>query len=195
MTGLQTVLDELKQCTLCADNFSHTPRPLFQIEAGAQIAIYSQAPGNKAHQSGVTFLDPSGVRLRQWLGVNEQMFYNPENFTIAPMAFCFPGYDKNGGDKPPPKSCARIWRKRLLSAMPKPALTLLIGRYAQIWELQSSAKKTLTETVAAWREYGPDIIPLPHPSWRNNAWIKKHPWFEEELLPHLRDRVALLLKG
>ncbi|MEO0399796.1 MAG: uracil-DNA glycosylase family protein [Pseudomonadota bacterium] len=191
--SLARLTEEISACRLCAGSFEHSPRPLFQIAEGAAIAIFSQAPGNRAHQLGRTFLDPSGVRLRDWLGVDEATFYDPRNFIIAPMAFCFPGYDKNGGDKPPPNICAETWRPRLEAAIAPPALTLLVGRYAQVWALGPDARKTLTDTVAAWRSYGPAVLPLPHPSWRNNGWIKKNPWFEEALLPHLKARVKSLL--
>lgn len=173
---------------------SHPPRPIIQLGARARIAIFSQAPGNLAHQKGAPFYDPSGARLREWLGVGEAEFYDPEKFVIAPMGFCFPGYDDKGGDLPPLRPCAEIWRARLMAALPQLELRLLVGGYAQKWHLGAAAKKTLTETVAAWREYGPADIPTPHPSWRNNGWLKKNPWFAEELLPHLRNRVRALVR-
>ena len=163
--------------------------PIFQIDARARIAIFGQAPGNIAHGKDLPFSDPSGARLRDWLGVDEATFYDPATFLIAPMAFCFPGYDKNGGDAPPPKICAAHWRQRLMAALPALRLKLLVGAYAQGWHLGKEAGGSLTETVARWRDYGPDHLPLPHPSWRNNGWLKKNPWFEKELLPELRARV------
>ena len=186
---LDETLKAIRACRLCADGFSHAPRPIVQASGAARIAIFGQAPGNLAHQSGRPFTDPSGVRLRDWLQVSEAAFYDPNTFVIAPMAFCFPGYDANGGDLPPPKLCAETWRTRLLDAVGAVDLTLLVGGYAQKWTLAGRRKRTLTETVRAWREYAPAIIPLPHPSWRNNRWLKDNPWFDAELLPHLRREV------
>lgn len=171
---------------------SHAPRPILQVGAGAKIAIFSQAPGNIAHQKGKPFYDPSGVRLRAWMGLDEDTFYDVDTVAIAPMGFCFPGYDKNGGDLPPLRPCAERWRARLMAALPDFELILLVGGYAQKWHLGARARKTLTETVAAWRDYGPVHVPMPHPSWRNNGWLKKNPWFERDLLAHVRGRVAAL---
>ncbi|MEM8753838.1 MAG: uracil-DNA glycosylase family protein, partial [Pseudomonadota bacterium] len=150
-----------------------------------------QAPGTRAHKSGLPFDDPSGDRLRDWLGVDRPTFYDRSRIAILPMAFCFPGYDAKGSDLPPPKRCAALWRDRALALMPQISLTLLVGGYAQRWALGGRA--TLTETVRRWRETGEAILPLPHPSWRNTAWLKKNPWFEAETLPALRARVAALL--
>ncbi len=171
---------------------SHAPRPILQVGAGAKIAIFSQAPGNIAHQKGKPFYDPSGVRLRAWMGLDEDTFYDVDTVAIAPMGFCFPGYDKNGGDLPPLRPCAERWRARLMAALPDFELILLVGGYAQKWHLGARARKTLTETVVAWRDYGPVHVPMPHPSWRNNGWLKKNPWFERDLLAHVRGRVAAL---
>ena len=189
MSALEKLLTDIRDCRHCTAQMSHDPKPVLQAGAEARIGIFSQAPGNLAHQSGRPFTDPSGVRLREWLQVTEDQFYDERNFIIAPMGFCFPGYDKNGGDLPPLKECAKVWRAQLMEALPKLEFCLLVGGYAQKWHLGGDKKKSLTETVASWRDYGPLYIPTPHPSWRNNGWLKKNLWFEEELLPHLRDRV------
>ena len=188
---LRDLLSEIRLCRICADELE--PNPVFQISGGARIAIFGQAPGARAHRAGRPFDDPSGDRLRSWLGVDKAQFYDPENFLIAPMAFCFPGYDAKGGDRPPPKRCAAQWRQRLMAAAPKVELVLLVGAYAQKWHLGDEAGRTLTETVSRWAEFGPDYLPMPHPSWRNNAWLKKNPWFEKDLLAHLRRRTASAL--
>ncbi|MEL6360297.1 MAG: uracil-DNA glycosylase family protein [Pseudomonadota bacterium] len=195
---LCAVVNDIRACRNCVDDFGFEPRPVFQLEVGPSqrvppIAIFGQAPGNQVHLKGRPFDDPSGVRLRQWLGVDEAAFYDPRNFAILPMAFCFPGYDAKGGDRPPPKICATLWREKLLACLPEIKLKLLVGSYAQRWHLGGEAQKTLTATVENWRAYGPDTIPLPHPSWRNNIWLKNHPWFEEDLLPVLRRRVRTIL--
>jgi uracil-DNA glycosylase len=182
-------------------------RPVFQLPRAAQIGIFSQAPGNLAHQGGKPFLDPSGTRLRSWLGVDEAQFYESGVFAIAPMAFCFPGYDGSGttgrgGDLPPPKVCAEIWRERVLSHLEgRLDIALLIGSYSQTWHLGAQRKKTLTETVRAWESFDRDpatgarLYVLPHPSWRNTAWLKKNPWFEERVVPALQADVARIIKG
>lgn len=195
MTALPELADGIRACRHCYDLelMSHEPRPILQVGSRARVAIFSQAPGNIAHQKGKPFCDPSGVRLREWLNIDESVFYDDAKVIIAPMGFCFPGYDKNGGDLPPLRPCADRWRAALMEALPELDLCLLVGGYAQKWHLGKRVKKSLTETVAAWREYGPIYIPTPHPSWRNNGWLKKNLWFEEELLPHLRTRVAALV--
>ena len=152
-----------------------------------------QAPGARVHASGIPFDDPSGDRLRDWLGIDRDTFYDRSRLAIVPMAFCFPGYDKKGSDLPPPKICAQTWRTDLMAAMPQVELTLMIGQYAQAWHMKSQRKKSLTETVRAWREYGPSVLPLPHPSWRNTGWLKKNPWFAEEILPWLRAEISRLV--
>lgn len=189
---------EITACRACADAFAetrtrHAPRPVAWLSATAPILIAGQAPGMRVHESGVPFDDRSGDRLRDWMGVDSATFYDRTRVAIMPMAFCFPGYDAKGGDLPPPKRCAELWRARALAAMPQIRLTLLVGGYAQKWTLRKRAHKTLTETVAHWRDYGPNIIPLPHPSWRNTGWLKKNPWFEAETLPVLRDRIGALI--
>ncbi len=170
------------------------PNPILQVSATARILVAGQAPGNLADLSGKPFTDPSGVRLRAWMGVSEAEFYDASRIAIVPMGFCFPGYDKTGGDIPPMRRCAATWRERLLAAMPNIELTLLIGGYAQKWHLQGRAEKSLRATVAKWTEFESEgTFTTPHPSWRNNAWIKNNPWFEQDLLPVLQKRVRALL--
>jgi uracil-DNA glycosylase len=187
----------IRGCRLCAGRFAatrtgHAPAPVVRLSARAPVMIASQAPGARAHASGLPFDDASGDRLRVWLGVDRATFYDPANFTIVPMAFCFPGYDASGGDLPPPALCAATWRHRVLAEMPGVRLTVLVGGYAQRWHLGT---RSVAEAVARWREAGPGVVPLPHPSWRNTAWLKRHPWFEAELVPVLRARVAAALAG
>lgn len=196
---VETLAPEIAACRLCAGRFdvthtAHRPKPVVWLSHRAPVLIASQAPGARAHASGVPFDDPSGDRLRAWLGVDRPTFYDRGNFAILPMAFCFPGYDRAGSDLPPPALCAATWRARALAAQPGVRLTLLIGGHAQRWHLRRAAP-CVTATVEAWRSFGPEIIPLPHPSWRNTAWLKKHPWFETDLLPVLQARVSKLLAG
>ncbi len=169
-----------------------TPNPVLQASRDSRIRIIGQAPGIRAHDSSLTFNDPSGDRLRDWLGVDRESFYNPDNFAITPMGFCFPGYDKHGSDLPPRKECGPLWQEKLEAALPNIQLTLIIGMYAVKWHLGERAHRNLTETVRHWPDYGPNLMPLPHPSWRNNAWIKKHDWFSEEL-DALKTRVRDIL--
>ncbi len=149
----------------------------------------------RVHKSGVSFDDSSGERLRGWMGIDRDTFYDETRVAIAAMAFCFPGYDAKGADRPPPRICAATWRKPLIEALPDVKLTLLVGSYAQRWHLGTRAKSNMTDTVKAWRDYAPRYIPLPHPSWRNNGWLKQNPWFESDLLPHLRRRLRRLLSS
>ena len=207
MTGpeaLDTVLRELRSCRVCRDAplypppLPHQPRPVIQASATARLCIAGQAPGTRVHASGRPFTDPSGVRLRHWLGLDEMTFYDEAKVAIVPMGHCFPGLDVKGADKPPRRECAPIWRARVLAAMPAVELVLAIGRYAQAWHLGPSAGADLSATVGDWRAIlqrpgRPRILPLPHPSWRNNAWLKRNPWFEDELVPVLRREVSLLV--
>ncbi len=186
--------DEISTCRLCSERFAatetaHVPRPVTWFGQTARILIAGQAPGMRVHESGKPFTDPSGDRLRDWMGVDEATFYDTSRIAIVPMAFCFPGYDKKGSDLPPPKICATTWRQRILDHLGEVRLTLLIGGYAQTWHLPG-APKGVTATVARWRDFLPDALPLPHPSWRNTGWLKRNPWFEAELLPVLRSRIA-----
>lgn len=188
---LDALLEEIRACRLCEGRLE--PRPILHVTGSARLLIAGQAPGLRVHKSGVSFDDPSGERLRTWMGVDRPTFYDERRVAIAAMAFCFPGHDAQGGDRPPRRECARHWRERLLSARGPYALTLLVGHYAQRWHLRERAKPTMDETVRAWRDYAPRYVPLPHPSWRNNVWLKKNPWFERELLPYLRRRVRRVL--
>ena len=181
---LPDLFAEIRRCTVCmsADKpLPHAPRPIVRGSARARIRIIGQAPGTRVHASGVPFEDPSGDRLRDWMGIDKAVFYNEDIIAITPMGFCFPGLDTKGGDLPPRKECAPLWQDRLTGALGNIQLTLLVGQYAQRQYLGKAMKRNLTETVRAWRDYGPNVIPLPHPSWRNNVWIKKNPWFEETL--------------
>jgi uracil-DNA glycosylase len=188
---------EVRACRLCAGRFAatvtaHAPRPVPWLSDAAPILIAGQAPGARVHDRGRPFDDASGDRLRDWLGVDRAAFYDRRHFAVLPMAFCFPGYDARGADLPPPPVCAATWRARALAAMPQVRLTLLIGGHAQRWRLGPGG---VTATVARWREFGPALTPLPHPSWRNTAWLRRNPWFETELAPELRRRVAALIEG
>lgn len=187
------LLRDIRACRVCAAHLPHEPRPVVRARPTARLCIVGQAPGTRVHASGMPFTDPSGDRLRSWLGVDEAAFYDERRVAIVPMGFCFPGLDAKGGDLPPRRECAPLWRERLFAELKEIKLTLVVGSYAQAWHLKGRKKASLTETVKAWREYGPQYIPLPHPSWRNNAWVKKNPWFESELLPELRRRVAKVL--
>ncbi|KAA1178757.1 uracil-DNA glycosylase family protein [Rhizobium tropici] len=203
---LQVLHSAIAACRLCrdkpakgeADRLPHEPRPVATLSSTARILIAGQAPGLRVHESGMPFNDASGDRLRQWLAVDRESFYNPDHFAIMGMGFCFPGYDAAGSDLPPRKECAPLWRQRAMDAMPQIELILTIGQYAQAWHLGAARMGSMTETVAEWRRYlltnrSPAILPLPHPSWRNSSWLKRHPWFEAELLPVLQQRVKTLL--
>ena len=188
---LKRQLAEIHACRLCAEHLE--PRPVLRVSRSARILVAGQAPGLRVHRSGVPFSDPSGERLRHWMGIDADTFYDERRVAIVPMGFCFPGFSAAGADKPPRRECARTWRHLLMQELSGFALTLAIGSYAQAWHLGRRRKQSLGETVRAFADYAPDIIPLPHPSWRNNAWLKKNPWFERELLPHLRASVAAQL--
>lgn len=190
---LGALLADIRACRACAPTLLHAPRPIVRASATARLAICSQAPGTKVHATGLSFNDASGNRLREWLGVDRDTFYDESCIAIVPMGFCFPGQDAKGADLPPRKECAPLWHARLFAALPQLELKLLVGGYAIAWHLGARAKPTLSETVAAWREYLPGAIPLPHPSWRNNGWIRTRLWFERDLLPELRARIKTLL--
>ena len=191
---LQSKLTDIRACTLCAADMERAPNPILQASDTAKILIAGQAPGNLADLSGRPFTDPSGVRLRDWLGVSEDEFYDETKMAIVPMGFCFPGYDKRGADIPPMKRCAPTWRDDLLALLPNVELKILVGSYAQTWHLGDQREKTLTATVKKWSEFACEgVFTLPHPSWRNTAWLKKNPWFETDVLPELRKRVRALL--
>ena len=191
------LLAKIRRCDVClhAENpLPVTPNPVVQASVKSKIRIIGQAPGTLAHASGRPFTDPSGVRLRDWLNVTEAEFYNDDFFAVTPMGFCFPGQDDKGGDLPPRKECAPLWQAPLTHAMTGVELTLLVGMYSVKEYLGDQAQRNLTETVKEWRSYGPDIMPLPHPSWRNNGWIKRHDWFAEELT-ELKRRVREIIGG
>ena len=196
-------LKAISACRICRDAplgppLPHSPRPIFQISHTARVAICSQAPGNRAHIAGKPFFDPSGVRLRSWMGVDEATFYDAKRVAIIPMGFCFPGYDRHGGDLPPRRECAARWHDELFAMLPGIRLFLCIGKYSLAYHLPQTRRRSLTDIVADWRAIldegsDPAVLALPHPSWRNNAWLRKNPWFEAELLPELRARVAAIL--
>ncbi len=190
---LDALLSDIAGCRACAAELPHEPRPVVRVSAETRLLICGQAPGRRVHESGLPFTDRSGDRLRGWLGVDYETFYADRRIGVAAMAFCFPGTNPKGGDYPPPPRCAATWRPQLLAALPKVELTLLVGTYAQRWRLPEANGRSMSETVARWRDYAPACIPLPHPSWRNTAWLKRHPWFEDEVVPYLRMRVAEML--
>ena len=191
--SLDAVLAEIRACRACAGELAHAPRPVVFVRPQTRLLICGQAPGRRVHESGLPFDDPSGDRLRDWLGVDRETFYGHPAIGVAAMAFCFPGTNPAGGDYPPPARCAQLWRPRLLDALPKVELTLLVGGYAQAWALKGRARANMTETVRAWRDYLPEAMPTPHPSWRNTAWLRRNPWFEDEAVPYLRARVSDML--
>jgi len=193
MNGVfQTIFDEVSNCEVCKPFLPRGPRPVLQLNPKASILIAGQAPGRKVHETGIPFDDPSGERLRDWIGVNRAIFYNAKKIAILPMGFCYPGTGKSG-DLPPRPECALTWRAQLLSQLPHIKLTLVIGQYAQNYHLADSPYKTVTENVKAWKEFWPNRLPLPHPSPRNNIWLKRNPWFKKELLPILQSKIRELV--
>jgi uracil-DNA glycosylase family 4 len=199
---LEQLAGLIAACRVCRDipngpRLPHEPRPVVVPSSTARILIAGQAPGTRVHETGIPFNDRSGDRLRAWLGVGRETFYDRNVFAIVPMGFCFPGNDAKGGDLPPRRECAPLWRARLMAAMPQVELILAIGMHAQKWHMGETRAVTLSHTVADWRAHfdqqrRPRILPLPHPSWRNTAWLKHNPWFEQELLPALRREIAVL---
>lgn len=191
------LLRDIRACKACLRSeppLPVSPRPVVQASRFSKIRIIGQAPGTKVHESGRPFTDASGDRLRDWMGVSSEAFYNSGKIAITPMAFCFPGQDSKGSDLPPRKECGPLWQDKLDAALPNVELTLLVGMYAVNWHLGNRAQRNLTETVKAWRTYGPDFIPLPHPSWRNNGWIKRHDWFPD-VLDALKARVDSIIRS
>ena len=195
MTRLERLSKEARACRICEAHLPLGPRPVFRVSTTARILIVGQAPGRLVHETGIPWNDRSGDRLRDWLGLDREIFYDERRIAIVPMGFCYPGVDKNGGDNPPRPECAPAWQARFLALMPRIELTLLVGRYAQEFHLAAGRRASMTDTVAAWRDHPERLVPLPHPSWRNTAWLKRNPWFERELLPVLRRRVAGLVQG
>jgi uracil-DNA glycosylase len=190
---LDALLSDIAACRACAGELPYEPRPVVRVSPGTRLLICGQAPGRRVHESGLPFDDRSGDRLRDWLGMDRERFYGDPRIGVAGMAFCFPGTDPKGGDYPPPARCAQLWRPRLMEALPEVELTLLVGGYAQRWKLPEARGRSMTDTVARWREHLPALIPLPHPSWRNTGWLRRNPWFEDEAVPYIRARVADLL--
>lgn len=188
--NLAPILKAVRSCTTCTD-LALGPKPIVQLNPKAKILIAGQAPGRKTHHKGIPFDDPSGDRLREWLGVTRETFYDDSLIAVLPMAFCYPGTGKSG-DLPPPMKCADQWRVKLLDLMPEIQLTLVIGKYALDWHLGDQQSRTLTETVKQWENYWPELLPMPHPSPRNNRWLKNNPWFLADVVPELRKRVAFL---
>jgi uracil-DNA glycosylase len=198
MTGensaaLAALVEKARACRVCEAHLPLGPHPVLRASATAKLLIVGQAPGTKVHETGIPWNDASGDRLRRWLNLDRDTFYDESRIAIMPMGLCYPGIDKNGGDSPPRPECAPLWHPPLLALMPQIELVLLVGSHAQAWYLGKQRRKSMTETVAAWRGYLPRFIPTPHPSWRNTAWLKRNPWFEEELVPVLRARVAGIL--
>ena len=186
------LIDHVSKCVICEPHLPLGARPVIQFNPNARILIAGQAPGVKVHETGVPFNDASGNRLREWLGLTRDEFYDANNIAILPMGFCYPGRGKSG-DLPPRKECAPAWRERLLAALPNIELTIVLGKYAQAYHLPETKKMPLTELVKSWREYWPNYLVLPHPSPRNNIWLKKNPWFEQDVLPELDKRIATIL--
>lgn len=190
-TPFEKLLKEVRACTLCAHALPHGVRPVLQASASARILVVGQAPGRKVHDTGIPFNDPSGDLLRQWMGIDRDTFYDAYRIAIIPMGFCYPGKGKSG-DLPPRPECAPAWREKLLAQLPDIELTLVIGQYAQGWHLPDGGN-SVTETVQRWREHWPKVLPLPHPSPRNRLWLRRNPWFDEEVVPALQKRVAEVL--
>ena len=186
--ALLTLLRQIRSCEICAAHLPLGPRPVLQAQAGARILVAGQAPGVRVHRSGVPFDDPSGNRLRDWMGITSTEFYDPAKIALVPMGFCYPGTGRSG-DLPPRPECAPQWRKRLLDELGDIRLTLVIGSYAHKFHLPGNRHRSVTATVAAWREFWPKVVPLPHPSPRNNIWLRRNPWFEAEVVPRLRNAV------
>ncbi|MFK2819011.1 uracil-DNA glycosylase family protein [Flavobacteriaceae sp. LMIT009] len=190
---MQDLLNDIRQCTICSKYLELGPRPIVSAHSNSRIVIVGQAPGTKVHNSGIPWDDTSGKQLRKWLNVADQQFYNEELFAIVPMGFCYPGKGKNG-DLPPRPECAPQWHEQLLNLMPNVELIILIGKYAQDFYLEKEAKKTLTETVANYKDYLPKYFVLPHPSPRNRFWLTKNPWFDEEVVPDLKKQVQKIIQ-
>ena len=182
-----------RRCRVCEAHLPLGPRPVLRARAEARLLIVSQAPGTRVHETGIPWNDPSGERLRDWLAMDRTAFYDESRIAIVPMGLCYPGRDARGGDNPPRPECAPLWHPPLMQALSGILLTLLIGQYAQAYYLGKRRRGSLTETVRTWADYAPAYLPLPHPSWRNTAWLKRNPWFETELIPDLRARVRAVL--
>ncbi|WP_299140791.1 uracil-DNA glycosylase family protein [uncultured Vibrio sp.] len=184
-----SLLKEIRQCTACEPHLSHGANPVIQAHPNARLLIIGQAPGIKVHESSIPWNDASGERLREWLGIDSDTFYDEQKVAIVPMGFCYPGKGKSG-DLPPRPECAELWHQKVLQSLPNIQMTLLIGQYAQNYYLKERTTKTLTETVKNWQAWAPEFLPLPHPSPRNNIWLKKNPWFENEVIPYIRQHIS-----
>jgi len=191
MTSFESLLHDVSKCKICEGQLLLGANPVLQINQQARILIAGQAPGRKVHESGVPFADASGNRLRDWMGVSRDVFYNPKKIAILPMGFCYPGSGKSG-DLPPRPECEPAWRKKLLDQLSNLELTLVLGKYAQDYHF-GKASSSLTELVKSWHKYWPHLVPLPHPSSRNNIWLRKNPWFDAELLTPLRTKISEIL--
>lgn len=184
-----SLLKEIRQCTACEPHLSHGANPVIQAHPNARLLIIGQAPGIKVHESSIPWNDASGERLREWLGIDSDTFYDEQKVAIVPMGFCYPGKGKSG-DLPPRPECAELWHQKVLQSLPNIQMTLLIGQYAQNYYLKERTTKTLTETVKNWQAWAPEFLPLPHPSPRNNIWLKKNPWFESDIIPYIRQHIS-----
>jgi len=193
-SSLPALVRKIHGCTLCAEHLPLGPRPVLQPSRTARILVVGQAPGRRVHASGRPFDDPSGDRLRDWLGVDRDTFYDPERFAVVPMGFCYPGTGR-AGDLPPRPECAATWRAKLLARMPQVETTVVLGRYALAWHWPEAPGKSLADAARAWRDPWPTLVPMPHPSPRNNRWLRENPWLERDLVPALRSRVRHLIDG
>ncbi len=191
--SLKRILHDVRACRICERELPLGSRPVVQLASSARLLIVGQAPGSKVHRSGIPWDDASGDRLRNWLGLDRSTFFDDAKVAILPMGFCYPGVGKNGGDNPPRPECAPKWHERLLKHLPDRQLTLLVGQYAQRYYLDAGRKISMTETVRAFSQYRPQFFPLPHPSWRSVIWMRKNPWFEDEIIPELRSAVQGLV--
>src|SRR5579875_320825 len=191
--SLSALFARVRACRACEPHLPLGPRPVLRGRLSARVLIVGQAPGTRVHETGIPWNDPSGERLREWLGVDRETFYDERRFAIIPMGLCYPGRLPRGGDAPPRPECGPLWHPPLRAALPNIALTLLVGQYAQAYYLDKRRKESMTATVQSWRDYLPEFIPTPHPSWRTTAWLKRNPWFAAELLPELRRRVRALI--
>jgi uracil-DNA glycosylase len=187
--NLDRLLAEVRACQLCAKHLPLGPRPILRATTGARLLIVGQAPGTRVHATGIPWNDASGERLRAWMGIGRDTFYDESRIAIIPIGMCYPGRAKNGGDNPPRPECAPTWHPRLRLALPNVELTLLVGSYAQAFYLKNRAGPTMTETVRAWQTYLPEFLPTPHPSWRTTFWLRQNPWFEAELIPALQEHI------
>jgi uracil-DNA glycosylase len=193
-TATNSLLASIRACTVCSDFLAAGPRPIVQFSDTARIVIIGQAPGSKVHASGVPWNDDSGDRLREWTGLSKDLFYDAAQVALVPMGFCYPGKGKSG-DLPPRPECAPLWHSRIMALLPTKRLTLLVGTYAQKAYLQLPKGATLTETVRTFDGYGPDFLPLPHPAWRSVIWMRRNPWFEQDVLPAMRSSLRALVEA